>query len=122
MSVAGAQASSFYKDVATNRKLWTVTENNRFIAPRNPEGKRTIPFWSSLARVQKIIKNVPAYSNCEPYEMSWEDFVLRWIPQLTDDGVLVGINWSGGNALGYDLEPDLLRQAVEAAMGQCCRK
>jgi len=113
MSQSSSQASSFYIEVAVSRKVWTVRDSGGFPAPLNSEGKRSQPFWSSLSRVQKIIKNVSAYSMFEPVEISWEDFTKKWVPGLSRDGVLVGVNWSGNSATGYDIQPEIVKKNVE---------
>ena len=114
MSQSASQASAFYKEVAKNNKLWTIRDSGGFPAPKNSEGKRVHPFWSSLYRVQKIIKNVPAYSNFEPHEISWEYFSANWVPGMSKDGLLVGVNWSGDRATGYDIEPEKVKEHVES--------
>ena len=114
MSQSASQASEFYKQVALSKKLWTVSDENGFPAPLNSEGRRAQPFWSSLSRAQKIIDTVKAYSGFEPYELSWNDFSKKWVPGLTNDGILVGVNWSGQNATGYDIEPETVKSNVEA--------
>jgi hypothetical protein len=50
-------------------------------------------------------------------EIALVDFRNRWLPGLASDGILVGVNWSGPRATGYDLLPDqvLARLVVEAA-------
>jgi hypothetical protein len=40
-----------------------------FPQPMTNDGYRAQPFWSSLSRVQRIVKNVPAYAGCEPHEI-----------------------------------------------------
>lgn len=114
MSQSASQASAFYKEVADNRKVWTIRDSGGFPAPKNFDGKRTQPFWSSLARAQKIIKTVPAFVGFEPFEISWAEFALQWVPGLERDGLLVGVNWSGGNATGYDIEPSKVKDYVES--------
>jgi len=114
MSQSASQASSFYKEVADKRKVWTVRDSGGFPAPLNSEGKRAQPFWSSLSRVEKLIKNVSAYSKFEPVEISWEEFSAKWVPGLSRDGLLVGVNWSGGSATGYDIEPEKVKENVES--------
>jgi hypothetical protein len=80
----------------------------------NGEGKRSQPFWSSLKRVQRIIKTVPAYGGFEPEELTWADFCKSWANDLAGSGLLVGVNWSGPRARGYDLAPADLVRNVEA--------
>jgi hypothetical protein len=116
MSQAASQAWAFYRDVAKNGRLWTVRDKGGFPAPKTSDGKRAQPFWSSLSRVQRIIKTVPAYAGFEPYEISWEDFCAKWVPGLTGDELLAGVNWSGKRAVGYDMEPIRLQQCIEAVI------
>ena len=113
MTQSASQAKAFYQDVARNKRLWTVKDADGFPASKNGEGKPVQPFWSSLSRVQKIITTVRAYSAFEPYEISWDDFVSSWVTYLTENGLLVGINWSGQRATGYDLEPKKVKDIVE---------
>ena len=114
MSQAASQAWAFYRDVAQNRKVWTVRDEGDFLAPKTSGGSRAQPFWSSLSLVQRIIRTVPAYGSCEPYEVSWEDFCAKWVPGLVRDGINIGVNWSGPRAVGFDIAADRVRQSVEA--------
>jgi hypothetical protein len=75
-----------------------------------------MPFWSTLSRGKRIIKNVPAYGGFIPHEMSWEELRDQWLPQLEDDGMLVGVNWSGRHAVGYDVTPQDLKLAGSAIL------
>jgi hypothetical protein len=116
MSQAASQAWVFYREVAKARIVWTVRDEGGFPAPMTSSGKRTQPFWSSRSRVERIIKTVPAYSGFEPYEISWEDFCSKLVPDFVKDGLLVGVNWRGKRAVGYDIEPENLVQNVEAVI------
>jgi len=116
MGQSASQAYAFYKDVSINGKVWTIRDEGGYPAPLTNDGKRAQPFWSSLSRVQKIIETVPAYAPFSPVEISWEDFRDKWLPDLAKKGLLVGVNWSGKRAIGYDLEPKLLKKAIEAQM------
>lgn len=118
MSQAGSQAAAFYREVAENAALWTIRDENGFPAPLTQGGKRALPFWSSRARAEKIVKTVAAYSGFEVMPVSWQDFCEQWVPGLSEDGLLVGVNWSGARALGYDLEPEELAANVRMRMEQ----
>jgi hypothetical protein len=113
MNHSASQASAFYREVAETRKIWTIRDEGGFPAPMNSEGKRSQPFWSSRSRVEKIIQTVPAYAGFRPHELSWVEFQSRWVPDLKRDEILVGVNWSGPGALGYDIEPDAVQRNVE---------
>jgi hypothetical protein len=69
-----------------------------------------------LSRVERIIKIVPAYGIFEPVEVSWEEFLEVWVPDLKADGVKVGVNWSGKGATGYDIEPEDVVANVRSQM------
>ena len=114
MSQSTSQAIIFYKEVATKRTLWTIRDSGSFPAPKNSEGERVQPFWSSLSRVQKIIETVPAYAGFEPFDISWSDFTARWVPGLEKDRVLVGVNWSGYRATGYDIAASKVKEYIES--------
>ena len=94
--------------------MWTVRDEGGYPAPKLQSGRRAQPFWSTRSRVERIIKTVPAYAGFAPEEISWETFVAAWVPGLTRDGLLVGVNWSGKYAVGYDMEPAELQRNVEA--------
>lgn len=114
MSQAASQAWAFYREVARERVLWTLRDEGGFPAPESSEGIRAWPFWSSRSRVERIIKNVPAYSGFEPVNFSWETFRDEIAPDLERDKLHVGVNWSGKRAVGYDIEPASVVQSVEA--------
>ncbi|MGC3990234.1 MAG: DUF2750 domain-containing protein [Chthoniobacteraceae bacterium] len=116
MSQSASQAAVFYRDVAAGRRVWTVKDDGGFPAPKTSGGERVQPFWSSLSRVERIIKTVPAYAGFRPALASWEEFRDRWIPGLTKDGLKIGVNWSGARATGYDVEPATVQRAVEIQM------
>ena len=103
MSQAASQWATFARDVAAHGKVWTVKDSGGFPAPLTSSGKRAQPFWSSLSRVKKIISTVPAYAGFEPFELSWPEFRDKWLPGLERDGLLIGVNWSGPRAAGYDV-------------------
>ena len=105
MSISSMHAQKFYEDVAHNLKVFTIKDNSGYPAPKTPDGKRAQPFWSSKSRAEKIIENVPAYKMFTVVEISWNEFKEEWVPDLTKEKLLVGINWSGKGAKGYDLEP-----------------
>jgi Protein of unknown function (DUF2750) len=54
----------------------------------------------------------------EPYEVSWTTFSAKWVPGMTKDGLLVGVNWTGPQALGYDVTPEEVRIRVEFEKGR----
>ena len=85
--------------------MWTIEDDGGVPAPEGTDGRRSIPFWSRLSRVERIIATVPAYAQFRTRELSRIAFVNRWLPGLERDGMLVGLNWAGVNATGYEFTP-----------------
>ena len=115
MSQAASQAAAFYRDVAKGGRVWTIKDEGGYPAPLTPSGQRAQPFWSSASRAQRIISGVAAYDGFEPVEITWQEFREEWVPILQESGLLVGVNWSGKRAVGYDLNPGDVVERVEAA-------
>jgi hypothetical protein len=81
------------------------------------EGVRVQPFWSLRTRAERVVATVSTYAGFEVVELPWHVFEARWVPGLKRDGVLVGLNWSGSRASGYDVSPEDVVKNVEAARG-----
>lgn len=113
MTFSSHDAQTFYRDVAKNRLLWTIADEVGYPAPKGSAGQRAIPFWSSLSRAKRIIDIASAYSDFEPEEVSWENFVREWVPDMIKDGYLVGVNCAGQRVVGYDIEPERIIKNVE---------
>ena len=122
MSVSSLHADKFYEEVSQTKRLWTIKDDAGFPAPKNGEGKRAQPFWSSLTRVEKIIDTIDAYKNFNPWEISWDEFARNWVPGLEKDEILVGVNWSGDRATGYDVMPSDIVANVEHCIKQSTNK
>lgn len=99
------EKNNFYLDVIDQKRVWTIKDSYGFPAPKNTSGQRVMPFWSKKNFVEEIIAQHSDYSSFEPFAVSLSDFLKKWLVGLKKDGILVGINWSGKNVSGYDLDP-----------------
>ena len=115
-SAAQAQANLFYFEVASNKIIWTLCDQSGFPAPLDSEGNRAMPFWSSQERVKIIIRTIPEFEGFDIVKIRWDEFKDRWLPGLEKDGLLVGINWSGDTATGYDVLPKSILENIEYLM------
>ena len=116
ISIPSITAVTFYREVAENKILWTVRDGNGIPAPVNSDGVRVMPFWSSKNRAISVISNVPAYKEFESVSIDWRTFCEKWVPGLARDSLLVGINWTGKHATGYDIDPSEAQRNVEAVV------
>lgn len=106
MTTSAAQAAAFYDEAHAGGAVWTVRDEGGIPAPMNGDGVRAMPFWSKRSRAERVISSVRDYAGFEPVEVPLSEFLERWAPGLAKDGVLVGLNWSGARAQGYDVAPD----------------
>ncbi|MFC5530758.1 DUF2750 domain-containing protein [Cohnella yongneupensis] len=109
MSQSAAQWSAFVYESIKNRIVWTIYDSGGIPCPINFDGKRAMPFWSSINRVEKIINNIDTYKGFKPREINLEDFIEKWLEGLQKDNLLVGVNWTGSRAIGFDLEPEKVK-------------
>ncbi len=86
MTQSAAQAAAFFEETAAGHEVWT-------------------PFWSRRSRAERVISTVAAYRDFEAVAVALDAWRDRWLPGLQRDGILVGVNWSGQSATGYDIEP-----------------
>lgn len=102
--LSSVNATKFYKEVSENGVVWCIKDKKGIPAPQTMDG-RAMPFWSNEEKASKIIKNVPAYANFVPQKIALKDFIDKWLPGMEKDSLLVGLNWGGKNATGYDVSP-----------------
>jgi hypothetical protein len=114
MSQSTRQAASWRAEVREGGVVWTFEDDDGIPAPENSDGQRAMPFWSNLSRVERVIASVAAYAGFRPREVSLGEFRSRWLEGLERDGLLVGINWTGARATGYDVEPGDVRAWLAA--------
>lgn len=117
MSTAAAQTKHFFDEVLKDRLVWTIRDDEGFPAPANSSGERAMPFWSLESRAQKVIATVDAYRNFTPHKLTMQEFTDRWLPGLEKDQLVVGVNWSGDRATGYDLKPEEVRARLGGTLG-----
>jgi hypothetical protein len=104
MGQSAAQAAAFFEEIAAGHQVWTVDGENGYIAPLNGE-RRAMPFGSKHSRAERIIATIAVYKDFDTVAITLDAWRHRWLTGLGRDGILVGVNWSGPSATGYDLEP-----------------
>ncbi|WP_093851088.1 DUF2750 domain-containing protein [Streptomyces pini] len=99
MSQSGAQAAAFFRDVPRNRTVWFVQDEQGSPAPRDSDGTRSLPFWSTSARATRAARvwGHGLWMTSMPLEQ-WREGEL---PSAAEDGLLIGINWSGPRLVGW---------------------
>lgn len=114
MGQSAAQAAAWRREVSESGRVWTIEDDDGIPAPRDADGKRSMPFWSKRSRAERVIATVDAYASFRVRELLIDEFASRWLDGLERDGLLVGINWSGLRATGYDVHPRDVRSWLAA--------
>ena len=98
-----------------------VIENETVYYLSNPDGVANsvsneddetviLMFWSDRAYAARAKHNFDEDFN--EVEMELFDFLYRWLPGMSGDGVLAGANWNG-NLVGREIAPFELRELIE---------
>ncbi|MFB8757033.1 DUF2750 domain-containing protein [Streptomyces nigra] len=100
MSVSGAQAAAFFREVARTRTVWWVRDGDGSPTPASSSGRPAFPYWSSEARAQRAAELWGPAFRAVPMPLDhWRSAAL---PDLAEDDLRVGINWSGPRLTGWD--------------------
>lgn len=105
VSLSAAHASAFFSEAVAADAVWSITDAEGHPAPVNSEGRRSMPFWSLESRAERVVRAVDAYRDFELVRIDLDVWKVRWLPGLEADELLVGLNWSGERATGFDVEP-----------------
>jgi hypothetical protein len=105
MSLSGAHRAAFRREVSQAGSVYSIRDLGGCPTPKDADGNRAVPFWSKSSRARKVIDQVAAYRGFDVVEIAADDWLERWLPGLHHDGYLVGVNWAGARATGYDMAP-----------------
>jgi hypothetical protein len=105
MSLSAAHSAAFRREVPREGRVFSIRDAAGFPAPQDASGHRAMPFWSKESRAGRVVAAVPAYRDFAVVEIPVADWLESWLPGLERDGLLVGVNWAGAHAIGYDTAP-----------------
>ncbi|MFI5936855.1 DUF2750 domain-containing protein [Actinoplanes sp. NPDC051494] len=105
MSLSAAHTAAFRREVPLEGRVWSIRDSRGYPAPQGADGTRAMPFWSKQSRAKRVVSTVGAFQGFDVVEIPVSDWLDSWLPGLRRDDVLVGVNWAGTRATGYDLMP-----------------
>ncbi|MEV6851545.1 DUF2750 domain-containing protein [Actinoplanes sp. NPDC051411] len=105
MSLSGAHKAAFRREVLVEGRVFAIRDGEGYPAPADPEGRRAVPFWSKPTRARRVADQAAAFMGFEIVVIELDDWLAGWLPCLERDDMLVGVNWSGARATGFDLTP-----------------
>jgi len=108
-------ARAFYREVAVSEEIYGLEFDDGDGTPLWPlTGDRNArPFWSSFRRVNEMLEGPLARKRLRIVAYTWHGFTTGIAPDLEAEGVLVGVNWHGPRAKGYNMKPADVVAAVE---------
>jgi hypothetical protein len=110
MSVAFVQIQAFVDEVVRLGNAFTFSKNGEYLVLKSGN-KDVIPFWSSPAKVQIIQVFFADYDDYKIMGMSLKEF-CEWLPEVEEQDLSIGLNWSGKNLEGYDIAPTELQELL----------
>ena len=105
MSLSGAHRAAFRREAPQEGRVFSIRDEAGFPIAKDTDGSMTLPFWSKSSRAQRVVGQVDAYHDFDVVEIDLTDWLDRWLPGLEREGYLVGVNWAGPKATGYDVAP-----------------
>jgi hypothetical protein len=98
--------STFLVDVKKTQSFWALQEKSGedwvVLDSINFEKSEVMPLWSSQALAQKHCTD--EWVQYVPVKITLSDWLEFWLEDLSEDGVMVGINWQEESNQGEENE------------------
>lgn len=114
-----ADVARFVQQVSHTEIVWYLkSESGTAWCDSNEESSEGEPlavllFFSDKAYARRC-QNAH-YSDHEVCCMTLFDFLFRWLPGMSGDGVLAGPNWNQ-DLIGLEIDPFELRESIDSAL------
>ncbi|WP_199514655.1 DUF2750 domain-containing protein [Nucisporomicrobium flavum] len=115
MSQSGSQAAAFFQEIARHQVVWYVRNDQGSPAPMTDSGDRAMPYWSSEVRAQRAVRVWGG--DLRVASMTLQTWREQDIPQLAEEGLRVGLNWTGPNLVGWDFTVAETLNRLDCALG-----
>ena len=106
----------FVRRIVESETVWALSkENNYAYAESNKDENSSdiILFWSDKAYAKRAKQS--NYPEFEETTITLFNFLFRWLPGMSGEGVLAGTNWTG-DLVGLEYNAYDLRLEIEAAL------
>lgn len=104
----------FVHRIVASEQVWGLKGPNGWANAQSNETERTgvLLFWSDEPYARRAQSDSPDHT---PTPIALFDFLYRWLPGMSGDGVLAGTNWTG-DLVGLEKDPFELREEIEAVL------
>ena len=106
----------FVRRIVESETVWALSKENTYAyaeSNKNENPSDIILFWSDRAYAKRAKQN--NYPEFEETEITLFNFLFRWLPGMSSEGVLAGTNWTG-DLVGLEYDAYDLRLEIEAAL------
>ena len=105
----------FIERIIENETVYYLSNEDGVANSVSNEDEETVilMFWSDRAYATRAKKCFDEH--LDEVEMDLFDFLYRWLPGMSGDGVLAGPNWNG-DLVGREIDPFELREQIEGKM------
>jgi hypothetical protein len=116
-ATAEANKDRFIRRVIESEIVFYLTSEEGVANSISNEDERqtVLMFWSEIAYAKRVQNN--GFEDYNISEITLFDFLYRWLPGMSGDNVLVGVNWNQ-DLVGRETDPYDLRTQLEAKMGK----
>ncbi|MBL4829096.1 MAG: DUF2750 domain-containing protein [Aliivibrio sp.] len=99
-----ANLDLFISETKENELVWGLKNEDGWLACDSTEfeNSEVMPFWSNEADAKT--HNVEEWADFEVLHIPLDIFVEDWLITLSEDGVLIGVNWND-TLDGKEVEP-----------------
>ncbi|MBZ0173042.1 MAG: DUF2750 domain-containing protein [Phycisphaerales bacterium] len=112
---SSVHADAFYREVIASGELFAVEhEEDGPLEWHLAGGTHARPFWSSRSRAVRMLDGPLRRRGLVIVPHTWHEFCSTIAPGMRSAGQLVGLNWHGSRARGYNLGPETVMQTVES--------
>jgi hypothetical protein len=105
MSLSGAHKAAFRREAIQQGRIFSIRDAGGHPAPASLDGTRAMPFWSKPTRANRVADQVGAFHGLQVVTIALDNWLAEWLPGLAGVNLLVGVNWAGARATGFDLTP-----------------
>ena len=106
----------FIKRIVESEIIWSLSRENSYAYSESNQDENPadiILFWSDKAYANRVKQN--HYPEFEETTINLFNFLFRWLPGMSSEGVLAGTNWTG-DLVGLEYNAYKLRLEIEAAL------
>ena len=112
---ASLQAIAFCREVLASGEVFLIEDDlRRPVTWPLADNQHARPVWSSRRRVASMLDGPLAGPGLVISPHTWTEYRDEILPRIAEAGLLVGLNWSGPRARGYNLEPVDVVARIEA--------